>query len=167
MLALALLAQPRRQRSLTNILREGQFIVNIPTPELAERLVRASYWYAKGVNKLEELGFKTGPAQVLDLPILTECRAHIECRLTQAITPGDHTLLIADVVAASYDEGTFGPGMIMNLERVRPLLHLRHVNTVDGQAHVFLVGGQARVAYAPFPPGGIDEQGRPTADEEE
>lgn len=167
MLVLALLATPRRQRSLINILREGQFIVNIPTPELAERLVRASYWYPKGVNKLEELGFKTAPAQVLDLPILTECRAHIECRLTQSLTPGDHTLLIADVVAASYDEGTFGPGMMMNLEVVRPLLHLRHVVTLEGQAHVFFTGDQTRICYAPFPAGGMDAEGRPTGDEED
>ncbi len=167
MLTLALLKTPRRQRSLINILRDGQFIINIPTPELAERVVRASYWYPKGVNKLEELGFTTGPAQVLDLPILTECRAHVECRLKDSLTPGDHTLLIADVVAASYDEGTFGPGMMMDLEKVRPLLHLRHVVGVQGQAHIFFTGDQTRIAYAPFPVGGMDANGKPTGDEED
>ncbi len=167
MLALALLTTPRRQRSLINILREGQFVINIPTPELADRLIRASYWYPKGVNKLEELGFKTAPAQVLDLPILTECRAHVECRLTQSLVTGDHTLLVADVVAASYDEGTFGFGMMMNLEKVRPLLHLRHVVTREGQAHVFFTGDQTRISYTQFPEGGMDAEGRPTGDEED
>src|SRR5512133_1840279 len=51
MLGLALLTTPRRQRSLINILREGQFVVNMPGPDLAPRVAAASYWYPKGVNK--------------------------------------------------------------------------------------------------------------------
>lgn len=166
-LALALLTIPRRQRSLINILREGQFIVNLPGPDLAQRLVMASYWYPKGVNKLEFLAFETGQAQVLDLPVLAECRAHIECRLQQAIPTGDHTLLIADVVAASYDPEVFGQGMLLDLERAAPLLHLRHFNTTDGQVHVFFTGRESRTYNVPFPPGAIDALGRPTGDEED
>lgn len=167
MLALALLTTPRRQRTLINILRERCFIVNIPTIEMGERVVCASYWYPRGVNKLRELGFQTEPAQVLDLPILSECRAHVECTLAQSVVTGDHTLLIADVVAASYNEGTFGPGMVMDLEKVNPLMHLRHFVTSEGQAHVFFTGDQTRVCYAPFPAGGMDSDGRPTGDEED
>jgi len=167
MLALALLTIPRRQRSLINILREGQFVVNVPGPELAKRLVEASYWYPKGVNKLEYLNFKTASAQVLDLPILTECRAHIECRLMQAIPTGDHTTLIAEVVAASYDPELYGPGMLLDLSKTAPLLHLRHFNTADGQVHIFLTGTESRIYNVPFPPGAVDALGRPVADEEE
>lgn len=167
MLALALLTVPRRQRSLINILREGQFVVNVPGPDLAERLVKASYWYPKGVNKLEFLAFQTAPAQMLDLPILTECRAHIECRLTQAIPTGDHTTLIADVVAASYDPELYGGSLLLNLEKTAPLLHMRLFNVTDGQVHVFLTGTESRTYSVPFPPGALDAQGRPVADEED
>jgi flavin reductase (DIM6/NTAB) family NADH-FMN oxidoreductase RutF len=167
MLALALLTTPRRQRSLINILRDGQFAVNVPGPDLAARLVAASYWYPKGVNKLEHLGFETAPGQVVGLPLLSECRAHIECRLVQPIVTGDHTTLIADVVAASYDPEIYGSGMLMDLGRAAPLLHLRNFVTVDGQVHVFLAGGESRTYSVPFPPGGMDATGRPTGDEED
>lgn len=167
MLALALLTTPRRQRSLINILRDIEFVVNVPGPELAERMVEASYWYPKGVNKLEFLHFKTAPAQVVGVPVLTECRAHIECRLVQALPIGDHTTLIAEVVAAAYDSGLYGPGYLLNLGKTSPLLHLRHYNTSDGQVHVFYTGSQCRTANVPFPPGGMDSMGRPTGDEED
>jgi flavin reductase (DIM6/NTAB) family NADH-FMN oxidoreductase RutF len=167
MLALALLTTPRRQRSLINILRDGQFVVNLPGPEMAARLVGASYWYPKGVNKLERLGFETAPAQVVDLPLLSECRAHLECRLVQSIVTGDHTTLIADVAAASYDPAAFGSGMLLDLDRAAPLLHLRNFLTGDGQVYVFLAGGEARAYHVPFPPGGMDANGRPTGDEED
>ncbi len=167
MLALALLTIPRRQRSLINILREGQFVINLPGPDLAQRLVEASYWYPKGVNKLELLAFQTAPAQVLDLPILAECRAHIECKLAQSVLTGDHTTLIADVVAASYDPDLYGAGMLLNLEKAAPLMHLRLFNTTDGQVHVFFTGTESRTYSVPFPPGAMDAQGRPVADEED
>jgi flavin reductase (DIM6/NTAB) family NADH-FMN oxidoreductase RutF len=167
MLALALLTTPRRQRSLINILREREFVANVPGPELAERMVMASYWYPKGVNKLEFLKFKTAPARVVDAPILAECRAHIECRLMQALPLGDHTTLIAAVVAADFDPGTYGPGYLLDLGKTSPLLHLRHFNTADGQVHVFYTGNQSRTANVPFPPGGMDSMGRPVGDEED
>jgi flavin reductase (DIM6/NTAB) family NADH-FMN oxidoreductase RutF len=167
MLALALLTTPRRQRSLINILRDGQFVVNLPGPDLATRLVAASYWYPKGVNKVEQLGFETAPAQAVDVPLLCECRAHLECRLVQPIVTGDHTTLIADVVAASYDPSAYGSGMLMDLNHAGPLLHLRNFLTGDGQVYVFLAGGESRTYHVPFPPGGMDAMGRPTGDEED
>ena len=167
MLALALLTTPRRQRSLINILRDGQFVVNMPGPDLASRLVASSYWYPKGVNKLEQLGFETSPAQTMELPLLSECRAHMECRLVQSIVTGDHTTLIADVVAASYDPAAYGHGMLLDLDHAAPLLHLRNFLTGDGQVYVFLAGGESRAYNVPFPIGGMDALGRPTGDEED
>ncbi len=167
MVALTLLTTPRRQRSLINILRESEFVINVPGPDLAERMVKASYWYPKGVNKLEFLKFATAPARVVGVPVLTECRAHIECRLVQALPFGDHTTLIAEVVAASYDTTVFGAGYLIDMSRTSPLLHLRHFNTADGQVHVFYTGSQSRTANVPFPPGGMDSMGRPTGDEED
>jgi len=167
MLALALVCTPRRQRSLINILREREFIVNLPGADLAERVIQASYYYPKGVNKLDCLGFKTAKAQVLDLPILLECRAHVECKLVQTVLTGDHATLIADVIAASYDPTLFDENLLLNLDRTRPLLQLRRYNLPDGQIHLFLDSVGCNSYSVAFPPGGIDEFGHPVADEED
>jgi flavin reductase (DIM6/NTAB) family NADH-FMN oxidoreductase RutF len=167
MLALALLTVPRRQRSLINILRDGQFVVNVPGPELARRLVQASYWYPKGVNKVDFLGFQTAPPQAVSVPLLAECYAHVECSLVQAIPTGDHTTLLAEVVAASYDPALYGPGLLLDLDKTGPLLQLQGFNTADGQVHVFLRGSGSRTLNVPFPPGAVDPFGRPLGDEEE
>ncbi len=166
---LALATIPRKQRSLLNILREGQFVVNMPGAELAERLARASYFYPKGMNKQEVLDFKTGPAQVLAVPILTECRAHIECKLVQAIPAGDHTLLMADVVAASYNPDLFDRNLVLKTDKALPLLHLRHYLMPDnsGQTFHFMASPIAQSRFVPFPPGGLDANGQPVADKDD
>jgi flavin reductase (DIM6/NTAB) family NADH-FMN oxidoreductase RutF len=169
MLILALATIPRRQRSLLNILNNGEFVVNLPGAELAERLARSSYFYPKGINKLEHLDYQTAPGQVLDLPILTECRAHVECRLIEAIPTGDHTTLIANVVAASYESELYDDKMILKLDKAAPLMHLRHHLSPDGQGQTFyfLSADCIRSLYLDFPPGGLDANGRPVADEED
>ncbi len=169
MLLLALATKPRRQRSLLNILREKQFVINLPGVELVDRLARASYFYPKGINKLQELDFKTAPAQVVGAPILCECRAHVECQLVQVIPTGDHTTLIADVVAASYDPDMFDDKMILRLDKAKPLLHLRHYSLPDlsGQTFNFFGAGAPCTFTIPFPIGGLDANGRPVADEED
>jgi flavin reductase (DIM6/NTAB) family NADH-FMN oxidoreductase RutF len=169
MLILALASKPRRQRSLLNILRDPQFVVNLPGAELAERMARASFFYPKGINKLEFLSFKNAQAEEVEVPILTECRAHIECRLTEAIPTGDHTLLIADVVAASYQSEFYDGNMILKTERTSPLLHLRHHLSCEdqGQTFYFLETAGIRSMYLAFPPGGLDANGRPVAGEED
>ncbi len=169
MVLLALATIPRKQRTLLNILRERAFVVNMPGAELAERLARASYSYPKGINKAESLEFKTLPGQVLDVPILAECRAHIECKLAQAIPTGDHTTLVADVVAASYDPDVFDDKMVLRLDRAMPLLHLRHNSMPDnsGQTFYFMTAPVGKTVFLPFPPGGLDENGQPIADRDD
>ncbi len=150
MVTLALLSRPRKQHSLVNIERDRQFVVNIPGFDLSAELVRASYRYPAGVYKAGILGLEFSPAQRVDVPLIKQCRAHVECRLKISVVTGDHTLLLADVVDASYVPQQYHEGFIMDIENYSPCLHLGHKAHPDGQTHTFIDGGQSKLVNVPF-----------------
>lgn len=138
MVTLALLTRPRKQHSLINIERDREFVVNMPGHDLSADLVRASYRYPAGVYKAGILDLELTPAQRVDAPLVKGARAHVECRLKTSLMAGDHTLLVADVVAASYAPQQYHDGFIPDVEKYPPCLHLGHRQTTGGQAHLFM-----------------------------
>jgi gluconolactonase len=150
MVSLALLSNPRKQHSLVNIERDREFVVNLPGYDVSPDLVRASYRYPAGVYKAGILGLEFSPAQRVDVPLVKQCRAHVECRLKTSIVTGDHTLLVADVVDASYASEQYHEGFIIDVENYPPCLHLGHVALPDGQTHTFIDGGEGRPIHVPF-----------------
>lgn len=147
---LALLARPRKQHSLVNIERDREFVVNLPGHDLSADLVRASYRYPAGVYKVGILGFEFSPSQRVTVPHIKAARAHVECRLKTSLATGDHTLLVADVVAASYASEQYHAGFILDVEKYPPCLHLGHRQTPVGQVHSFIVGDSVESLDLPY-----------------
>lgn len=149
--ALALLNDPKKQHSLENIERTGEFVVNMPDIKLADDIVRASYWTMFGENKFERSGFTRLPSVKVVPPGIQECRAHLECKVINIITPGDHALIIADILYARFDEEAFTPSLLINLEKYQPALHLQNYIQENSQIHVFMAPTGAYVTEVPFP----------------
>ena len=156
MVALALLSSPRRQHSLDNIERQGEFVVNFPSLDMAETLVRTSFRYPVHERKATILGLQFRPAQVVAVPWLEGCRAYIECRLSNSLVTGDHTLLIADVVAAAYDPSAYDEHYVLQIDRCKPVLHLGLRKLPDRQVHFFLIGFHVQAVEVPYGDGAMD-----------
>jgi len=154
LVGLALLTHPRRQHTLDNIQREGTFVVNLPGLELAERMVRTSYRYPPGVNKFAQMDFQPEPSRAVAPPGIGECRAHLECRAQQFIPTGDHTLIIAAVLAARYESDLFDENLLLRLDRTAPVVHLRQRKGPTGQTHMFLEPAGIRTLEIPYASGG-------------
>ncbi len=161
LVGLALLSHPRRQHTLDNIEREGTFVVNLPGLDLAERMVRTSFRFPAGVNKFRAVDFWPQPSRLVDPPGVGECRAHLECRLLQELPTGDHTLLIAAVVAASYDDELFDENLLLRLDRTAPCVHLRQRKDAEGQTHMFLAPAGIRAVRVPYAQAADPDNGRP------
>jgi len=159
MVGLSLLSAPKKQQSLENIERTGEFVVNLPDLALAEKLVLTSYETLQNENKFERSGFTALPAKKVRPVAIEECRAHLECKVTSISYPGDHALILANVLAAYHDDGAFSDNQIINLKNFQPMLHLQHFssdpadpwNLCPGQVHVFVEPGSAYVADVPYP----------------
>ncbi|MFQ6063989.1 MAG: flavin reductase family protein [Candidatus Bathyarchaeia archaeon] len=99
----------------------GEFVVNIPTMDMVKETLLCGRRTGREHDKFEEAGFTPLPAKTIKPQIIKECVAHLECRLHQQITTGDHTLFIGDVLAAYANEGTFVKKY--DLHKVKPIYH--------------------------------------------
>ncbi|GAB6172871.1 hypothetical protein JCM15765_23490 [Paradesulfitobacterium aromaticivorans] len=148
--ALALLNNPKKQHSLENIERTGEFVLNMPDLSIVDKLVGCSYRPMYGENKFDRSGFTRLPSVKVTPPGIKECRAHLECKLMNTMVTGDHTLLIADVVYARYDEEAFSPNLLVKLDKYMPAIHVQHFIQESSQVHIFLGSCSAHVIEVPY-----------------
>ncbi len=148
--AAALVDTPTKQQTLINIERDGEFVINVPDLDLAEKLVKCSYRFPPQRNKFVDVGFEEATSRKVKVPGIGEVRARIECRMTDSLVPGDHKLIIGDVLAACYDPQSYGPNLLLKLDVATPCMHLGHFKREGGQVHFFLAPSDAHfvdVAY--------------------
>jgi flavin reductase (DIM6/NTAB) family NADH-FMN oxidoreductase RutF len=86
------------------LLQAGEFVVNVPAPEMRRQIYYCGFHSGREVDKFKETGFTPMPARKVNVPIIAECLAHIECRVEQHILTGDKYVFIARVVEAYANE---------------------------------------------------------------
>ena len=153
-LAMALLNSPKKQHSLENIERTGEFVVNIPDLSLADKLVECSYSTKGSENKFERSRFTRLESKLVEAPSVKECRAHLECKVINMMDTGDHTLLIADVLYAQYDEEAFcsSSSLLIKTNNFMPAIHVANYCLENSQVHIVLSHCNTHINEVPYPP---------------
>ena len=139
-LILALLTLPKKQDSLKNIERTGEFGVGLPQIELAEKLVQSSFNYPKEVSKFDYLSLTEEKSVKINTGLIQECRANFECKVEKSELIGDHTLLVAKVLAVHYEKKLYLKDLIINLNKTTPCIHYRKNFYKNSEKHIFLTG---------------------------
>lgn len=83
------------------ISRSEVFALNIPTIELLNQVHRCGIESGRDRDKFLLAGLTPADAAELDVPLVEECVAHIECGVVERISMTDHDLFVAQVLAAS------------------------------------------------------------------
>jgi flavin reductase (DIM6/NTAB) family NADH-FMN oxidoreductase RutF len=99
-----------------------EFVVNVPTMEIAREALFCGRVSGRKHDKFKEAPLTALPAKRVQAPIIKECVAHLECKLVQKITTGDHTIFIGRVLAAHVNEGVFDSKF--DISKVNPIYHL-------------------------------------------
>ncbi|MDO8123695.1 MAG: flavin reductase family protein [Candidatus Hermodarchaeota archaeon] len=99
----------------------GEFVVNIPTFDMAEKVLRAGRTSGKNIDKFAELPFIARKAKMVKAPLIEECVAHLECKLWKTFEAGDHDLIIGEIIAATVIEGYFTK--TWDITKFRPVQH--------------------------------------------
>jgi len=81
-----------------------EFVVNIPPMELQSQIYYCGFHSGKTKNKFQETGLTPELALSVNVPIIKECVAHMECRVEQMMETGDKRLLVGNVLEAYADE---------------------------------------------------------------
>ena len=86
------------------IQQAGEFVINVPTQDMKRHIYYCGFHSGRDVDKFKETGLTPQPAHNVNVPIISECVAHVECRVEQEVDTGDKRLFIATVVDAYADE---------------------------------------------------------------
>ena len=89
------------------ILHTGNFVINMPGPDLAFETQYCGRRSGSQYDKFKEMKLTSIPAQKVDSPLIEECWGHVECKVIGTYDAGSHTVFFGEIVAASCTEGAF------------------------------------------------------------
>ncbi|MBI1973302.1 flavin reductase family protein [Candidatus Micrarchaeota archaeon] len=113
-----------KKHSYDNLLQKREFVVNLPTEKMIEKIAVAGQKWDPHVSKIERAGLKTKPAVHVGPPLLAECPVSAECYLEEAKKYGDHVLLIGKVIALHVRDELVDEKGRLKVALVRPALHV-------------------------------------------
>ncbi len=119
---LLLLGMAPKRYSHELIAGPKEFVVNIPTMDIVKESLFCGRRTGELHDKFKETGLTPLPAKMVRPPIIKECVAHLECRLHQQISMGDHTLFVGEVLTAYVNEKVFLNNKF-DLEKVKLIYH--------------------------------------------
>ncbi|MCB1161244.1 MAG: flavin reductase family protein [Candidatus Krumholzibacteriia bacterium] len=99
--------------TVRNVETAGEFVVNVVTRAMAERMSQASWSYPPEVDEFDAAGFTRAPAVRVKPPRVAESPVAIECRLHRIVRHGEGPLasnyVIGEAVFVHVDESVLSP----------------------------------------------------------
>ena len=76
----------------------GEFVLAIPGEDLWRAVLVCGTTSGRNVDKFKETGLTPRPAKIVKPPLIEECIANIECKVTGRLDTGDHTIYAGQAV---------------------------------------------------------------------
>lgn len=111
-----------RKDTIQNIEEDGEYVVNIATESMLEKLHASSEWMPQGHSEAEALGLETVPSQFVRVPRLADVPISMECRYERTIefSPTGGQFVVGTVVAWHIADEVMVDGRI-DTASVRPI----------------------------------------------
>ena len=115
------------------IKRTKEFVINFVPYQLVEGAHFCGTHSGRKTDKINETKLTLLPSNKVKTPMIKEGYTHLECKLIQSLTVGDHTLFIGEVVAVQEDENTF-QNDLLQIDKVQPLYYIggNSYTTING-----------------------------------
>lgn len=119
--------------TVLNVEATDEFVVNIATSKLRERLNISGMSFPRAVSELEEAGLATVPSTLVRPPRVAESPIHLECRHIQTVRlpsyDPDYPLhaIFGEVVGVHIDDEVIRDGRV-DVMRVQPLGRLGYMD---------------------------------------
>jgi flavin reductase (DIM6/NTAB) family NADH-FMN oxidoreductase RutF len=96
-----------------NILKATkECVINIPTVELASKVVGCGNTSGRDIDKFKTFGLTTAAASKVNAPLINECYANLECRIVDARMAAKYNFFILEVIKAWIDPSRKQPRTI-------------------------------------------------------
>jgi flavin reductase (DIM6/NTAB) family NADH-FMN oxidoreductase RutF len=87
-----------------NIRRTGEFVVNVVTEDIAEKMNICATDFPPEISEVEMAGFATTPSQLVKVPRLAEAHAALECREYATVEIGRSRIVLGRVVTVFVED---------------------------------------------------------------
>ena len=81
----------------------GECVINLPTVELAKKVVACGNASGQHVDKFKTFGLTPVPAAVVKAPLIAECYANLECKVIDRRLVAQYNFFVLEVVKAWID----------------------------------------------------------------
>ncbi len=108
--------KPTEKDTLRNIRETGEFVVNIVSRNLVEKMNQTSFEYAPHESEFDAVGLTRAPSSLVKPKRVAESLVNYECKLFQIIDFGKDvqsgSLILGEIVMAHLDERIFKNGKV-------------------------------------------------------
>ncbi len=84
-----------------------EFIVNVPTDKLEKETYFCGYNSGKNIDKFKETKLTAHKSKNLRAPIIEECLAFMECKVTKTAKTGDKKTYIGEIIEAYAENDSY------------------------------------------------------------
>ena len=92
-----------------NIRRTGEFVINVVTEDLIEKMNICATDFPAGTNELEMAGLTTAPSSIVKVPRIAEAHAALECHEFTTTEIGRSRIILGRVVAMYIEDRYVDP----------------------------------------------------------
>jgi flavin reductase (DIM6/NTAB) family NADH-FMN oxidoreductase RutF len=121
-LDLVCLASALKRDTLNNIRATGEFVINLPGIDLADRVIPTARHCPPEEDEFLLAGLDEKPSAVIRAPGIAGCYAWMECRLYKEYAEPNYVLIMGQVVHLEVADAVYLPDGSLNLEKARPLM---------------------------------------------
>jgi len=108
-----------RNYSFAALKATKQCVINIPTVELAAKVVRVGNSSGRRIDKFVAFGLTPRPARQVAPPLIDECYASLECRVTDARMAKRYNFFVLEVLQAWINPARKQPRTLHHLGKGR------------------------------------------------
>ncbi len=95
----------RKERHSYQMLMDTmEFVINLPCTKLVKAVDFCGVRSGKDMDKFKETNLTPVPAEKVAVPLISECPLHLECKVTETVDLGSHTMFLADIVGMDVSE---------------------------------------------------------------
>jgi flavin reductase (DIM6/NTAB) family NADH-FMN oxidoreductase RutF len=104
-----------RNYSFSLLKATRECVINIPSAELAEKVVKCGNTTGAKIDKFKKFGLTPRPATNVKAPLIDECFANLECTVTDTRMVNRYGFFVVEVVNAWIDPAVKNPRTIHHL----------------------------------------------------
>ncbi|MDI1301178.1 MAG: flavin reductase family protein [bacterium] len=101
-----------RNHSFSALKAGKECVINIPTVEIAEKVVACGNCSGADTDKFTAFGLTPLPAELVAAPLIKECYANLECRVVDTRMVSSYCFFVLEVVKAWKDSAVKDPRTI-------------------------------------------------------